>query len=54
MQRREYIRIIGGTAVASVCAPNYGFADSSFSTDGVLVEAAGFEDTGGWVLDTQF
>ncbi|MCM8542273.1 MAG: FAD-dependent oxidoreductase [Lentisphaeraceae bacterium] len=54
MERREFIRIIGGVSVASAIAPNYAFGNTKNSTDGVLVEAASFKSLGGWVLDTQF
>ena len=54
MNRKEFIRVIGGASILSAVAPNYGFAGDAFASDGVLVEAASFKDRGGWVLDTQF
>jgi len=53
MDRREFIRVIGGVAVASSVAPGYVLGDSTKKSEGVLVEACGFEDLGGWKLDTQ-
>lgn len=55
LKRREFIRIIGGTALATTIAPGQVFAQSaaSFSTTGVLVEANAFTYKGGWALDTQ-
>jgi len=54
MNRREFIRIIGGVSVLSAVAPAYAFSNPAFSQDGILLEAASFADKGGWVLDTQF
>ncbi|TRX52686.1 FAD-dependent oxidoreductase [Thalassomonas sp. M1454] len=54
MNRREFIRIIGGTVAVTAIAPTYGFANSGFSSSGMLIEAANFNNLGGWVLDTQF
>ena len=54
MDRRQFIRIIGGTSIVTAAAPAYGFSKSKYSTKGVLVEACQFQKTGGWVLDTQF
>ncbi|MDU0355298.1 hypothetical protein RS130_16535 [Paraglaciecola aquimarina] len=54
MNRREFIRIIGGAIAVSTIAPGYGFTKQGFSTGGVLVEASSFSHLGGWVLDTQF
>lgn len=54
MKRGEFIRVIGGAAMATALAPNYGFSAEGFSKDGILIEAASFMDFGGWVLDTQF
>ena len=55
MQRREFIRIVGGMSLTSAVAPNYAFGGSSsgLSSDGVLLEAAAFSERGGWKLDTQ-
>lgn len=54
MNKREFLRIVGGTAVITAVAPRYGFAQSNFSKTGILIEACGFQNLGGWVLDTQF
>ncbi|MGB1129919.1 MAG: FAD-dependent oxidoreductase [Haloferula sp.] len=53
MNRRLFTRIIGGAAFTSSVAPRYGFGAESVPGKGVLVEASGFSDPGGWVLDTQ-
>lgn len=55
MQRREFIRIVGGISLTSAVAPQYAFgADASrFTTAGVLLEGAAFSKLGGWKLDTQ-
>ncbi len=52
--RRTFLRIIGGAAFTAGVAPRYLFAASGHGPDGVLVEACGFDDPGGWSLDTQF
>ncbi|MGJ8693865.1 MAG: FAD-dependent oxidoreductase [Thalassotalea sp.] len=54
MNKREFLRIIGGTVAVTALAPSYGFAKSSFTKTGLLIEACNFENLGGWVLDTQF
>ncbi|MCH2208138.1 MAG: FAD-dependent oxidoreductase [Lentisphaerales bacterium] len=54
MNRRKFLRVIGGTSVVTAMAPNYAFSDTKFSQDGILIEAASFASRGGWVLDTQF
>lgn len=54
MNRREFLRIVGGTIAVTAVAPSYGFGAKSFSQTGVLVEASSFENFGGWLLDTQF
>ena len=56
MKRRSFLRVIGGVAFYSAVAPRYGFAAAAerAGADGVLVEACGFENQGGWSLDTQF
>lgn len=54
MQRREFIRMVASTLVASSVAPAYGKSDEGFDKQGILIEAAGFDSFGGWVLDTQF
>lgn len=55
MKRREFIRIVGGMTLTSAIAPHYavGASTARLTTDGVLVEAAGFQNLGGWKLDTQ-
>ncbi len=55
MDRRTFIRIVGGVSLSSAIAPRYAFGAStdSFDTKGVLVEASSFAETGGWKLDTQ-
>ena len=54
VNRREFIRLVGGATVVSSFAPGYLRAGESFDTAGVLVEASSFKNRGGWVLDTQF
>lgn len=54
MHRRSFLRIIGGSAFVSATAPGQLFGASGKAASGVLVEACGFSDPGGWVLDTQF
>jgi hypothetical protein len=54
MNRREFIRMIGGTTVVTTLAPHYGLCSDRWSTEGILLESAAFTQTGGWVLDTQF
>ena len=54
MDRRQFIRIIGGTSIISAAAPAYGFSKSTYSTKGVLSRSLSISKTGGWVLDTQF
>lgn len=54
--RRQFIRIIGGTAFTSAVAPRYVFGTQEapqLSSSGVLVEASAFSNLGGWKLDTQ-
>ena len=53
MDRRNFIRIIGGTSITSTLAPSYLFAAPATTGKGVLVEASAFKDLGGWKLDTQ-
>lgn len=53
MKRREFIRIVGGTALTAAVAPRHGFGASAPATNGVLIESSGFADLGGWKLDTQ-
>jgi hypothetical protein len=54
MNRREFIRIIGGASAISAMAPNYAFSNPALSQDGILLEASTFANNGGWLLDTQF
>lgn len=54
MQRRNFLRVIGGSAFVSAVAPGQLFGASGKGAAGVLVEACGFDEVGGWVLDTQF
>lgn len=54
LDRRRFLRVIGGASIASAVAPHYGMAVGMASRDGVLLEAAAFAEPGGWVLDTQF
>ena len=55
MNRRTFIRIVGGVSLSSAIAPRYamGASTDSFHTSGVLVEASSFDTIGGWKLDTQ-
>ena len=54
MNRRSFLRVIGGVAFTSAVAPRYGFGAQATGSPGVLVEACCFDDLGGWELDTQF
>ena len=54
MNRRKFIRVIGGISIISSIAPTYAFSNTTLSQDGILLEAATFANKGGWVLDTQF
>ena len=51
--RRTFLRVVGGTALLSPFAPPQLFGAEGKGASGVLVEAAGFSDKGGWKLDTQ-
>lgn len=53
IHRREFIRIVGGSCLTAAIAPGYLFGAQPARTKGVLVEASGFRDFGGWSLDTQ-
>ena len=55
INRRSFLRVVGGVGVTAAAAPQYvlGASSSHFSQDGVLLEAAAFADLGGWKLDTQ-
>ena len=44
MQRRDFIRIVGGASVVTAMAPNYVFANGTLSSDGVLLEACTFKN----------
>lgn len=54
MHRRQFIRIIGGSAFTASFAPNYLFAANGKGASGVLVEASNFANPNGWKIDTQF
>jgi len=54
MNRRYFLRVIGGTAFTCGVAPRYLFANEGSGAAGVLIEASTFDDLGGWVIDTQF
>ncbi|GAA5477852.1 FAD-dependent oxidoreductase [Haloferula helveola] len=54
IDRRRFVRIIGGLAFTAATAPRYGFGAEGKGSAGVLVEACGFDEPGGWVIDTQF
>lgn len=54
MHRRNFLRVIGGSAFVSATAPGQLFGATGKGANGVLVEACGFQSAGGWVLDTQF
>jgi hypothetical protein len=51
--RRSFLRVVGGVGLTSVVAPGYLMANLSNTASGILVEAAGFDDLVGWMLDTQ-
>ena len=56
MNRRTFIRVVGGVSLSSTVSLPYAFGAKSVAkatASGVLVEAAAFTDTGGWKLDTQ-
>lgn len=54
MNRRTFIRVIGGIGFSSSVAFPYAFgAGKASAPAGVLVEAAAFDKLGGWKLDTQ-
>lgn len=50
--RRSFLRVVGGIGITSAIAPGYLVAQAP-AGDGILVEAAGFANPGGWKLDTQ-
>lgn len=51
--RRGFLRVVGGIGITSAVAPGYLLGSLSNTADGILVEASGFDDLGGWKLDTQ-
>ena len=51
--RRSFLRVIGGVGITAAVAPGYLMGSTTGSTDGILVEAANFDNLGGWKLDTQ-
>ena len=55
LSRRTFIRVVGGVGVASAVPFSYavGAEKTKHATAGVLVEAASFQNLGGWKLDTQ-
>lgn len=59
MQRRTFLRVVGGSTFCSLTAPSYLLAGwnrigaTKYDQAGVLVEASQFQDRGGWSLDTQ-
>ena len=55
MDRRTFIRIVGGVGLTSAVPFRYvvGADPARTGSTGVLVEAAGFDEPGGWKLDTQ-
>jgi len=55
MQRRTFLRVIGGVGLTAAMPMRYVWGDENpqLSTSGVLLEASGFANCGGWKLDTQ-
>lgn len=55
MNRRTFIRVVGGISLTSTVSMPYAFGakKASPATSGVLVEASSFAQQGGWKLDTQ-
>lgn len=55
LNRRQFIRIVGGTTLVLATAPGQAISQPlpGRSRKGVLVEAGDFTFRGGWVLDTQ-
>ena len=55
MNRRTFIRVVGGISLSSTVSLPYAFGAGKAATanSGVLVEAASFAKLGGWKLDTQ-
>lgn len=58
MDKRTFLRVIGGTAFTTSLAPKQLFGaegkDAGKHAAGVLVEASSFANPGGWKVDTQF
>ena len=55
MNRRTFIRVVGGVGLSSAVPFSYAVAAKkpAAASAGVLVEAASFAEKGGWKLDTQ-
>jgi hypothetical protein len=55
IHRRTFIRAVGGISLSSTVPIPYvlGTNTAALTTSGILVEAASFEQLGGWNLDTQ-
>ncbi|MBT5925062.1 MAG: hypothetical protein HOH33_00420, partial [Verrucomicrobia bacterium] len=55
VNRRNFIRIVGGVGLSSAIAPRYVIGESiaHYDNSGVLAEASSFQKGGGWKLDTQ-
>jgi len=55
MQRRNFLRVVGGVTLTSAMPMPYAFGAKTdgLTTAGVLAEAASFTDVGGWQIDTQ-
>lgn len=55
MNRRTFIRIVGGVSLSSTVSLPYAFGAKKVAAadSGVLLEAASFTEVGGWKLDTQ-
>ena len=55
LDRRKFLRVVGGVGVASATAPGYviGAYSDPLDESGILLEASSFTDLGGWKLDTQ-
>ncbi len=55
MNRRTFVRVVGGVSLSSAVSLPYAFGAKEGVTacSGILVEAASFTELGGWKLDTQ-
>ena len=55
MQRRNFLRVVGGVSLTSLAPMPYvwGRNNPALSNAGVLLEASAFKNLGGWKLDTQ-